>query len=70
MLTHTEEVGLSALSKFISDHRKDTIERVLDLRTRYVTIILEEYFPIAKCKRRRHERASVWAYRKFHMVKT
>ena len=44
MLTHTEELVFQHLSKFISDHRKDTIERVLELRTRYVTIILEDIF--------------------------
>ena len=44
MLTHTEELVFQHLSKFISDHRKETIERVLDLRTRYVTIILEDIF--------------------------
>ena len=44
MLTHTEELVFQHLAKFVSDHRKETIERVLDLRTRYVTIILEDIF--------------------------
>jgi tRNA (guanosine-2'-O-)-methyltransferase len=44
MLTRTEELVFQHLSKFVSDHRKETIERVLDLRTRHVTIILEDIF--------------------------
>ena len=44
MLTHTEELVFQHLSKFVSDHRKEAIERVLDLRTRYITIILEDIF--------------------------
>lgn len=44
MLTHTEELVFQHLSKFVSDHRKETIEKVLGLRTRYVTIILEDIF--------------------------
>lgn len=44
MLTHTEELVFQHLSKFVSDHKKETIERVLSLRTKYITIILEDIF--------------------------
>ena len=44
MLTHTEELVFQHLSQFVSDHRKETIERVLSLRTKYITIILEDIF--------------------------
>jgi tRNA (guanosine-2'-O-)-methyltransferase len=44
MLTHTEELVFQHLSRFVSDHRKETIERVLNQRTRYLTIILEDIF--------------------------
>src|SRR5882672_4300056 len=31
-------------SQFISEHKKDFMERVLDSRTRFVTIVLEDIF--------------------------
>ncbi len=31
-------------SQFITDHKKDFIEKVLDLRTRYVTVVLEDIY--------------------------
>jgi len=32
------------LSRFISDHKKDFVERVLEQRTRYITVVLEDIY--------------------------
>ena len=44
MLTHTEQLVFQHLSQFVSDHKKEGIEKVLNLRTRHITIILEDIF--------------------------
>ena len=35
---------LEHLAQFISDHKKNGVERVLDNRTRYITVVLEDIF--------------------------
>ncbi len=44
MLTPTEHLVLNHLSQFISDHKKEGVEKVLNRRTRYLTVILEDIF--------------------------
>jgi len=45
MLTTFQKIALTAyFSQFISQARKDTIERILTLRTKYVTVVLEDIF--------------------------
>lgn len=44
MLTPTEQLVLEHLARFVSDHKKLTIEKVLNLRTRYITVVLEDIF--------------------------
>jgi len=43
-MTDQEHKVLSHLSQFVSDHKKQFVERVLDNRTRQVTIILEDIY--------------------------
>lgn len=44
MLTPTEQLVLEHLARFISDHKKQGVEKVLSLRTTQITVILEDIF--------------------------
>lgn len=44
MLTTSERRLLDHLAQFITDHKKQGIERVLENRTRYITVVLEDIF--------------------------
>jgi tRNA (guanosine-2'-O-)-methyltransferase len=44
MLTPTEKLVFAHLSQFVSDHKKECISRVLDHRSRHVTVVLEDIF--------------------------
>jgi len=44
MLTPTEQRVLEHLAQFVSDHKKQGVEKVLSLRTTYVTVMLEDIF--------------------------
>lgn len=44
MLTPKEQLVFEHLSKFVSDHKKSGAERVLDNRTRHITVVLEDIF--------------------------
>ena len=43
-MTHTERLVFQHLSQFVSEHKKEFVERVLDLRTRHITVVLEDIF--------------------------
>lgn len=43
-MTPEEEKVLRYLGQFVTDHKKAFIERVLDARTRYVTVVLENIY--------------------------
>lgn len=43
-MTHHEELVFQHLAKFVSDHKKAFIEKVLNARTRHVTVVLEDIF--------------------------
>jgi tRNA (guanosine-2'-O-)-methyltransferase len=44
MLTDEEQKLLAYLSQFVSEHKKQAIEKVLALRTRYITVVLEDVY--------------------------
>jgi tRNA (guanosine-2'-O-)-methyltransferase len=44
MLTPTEQLVLEHLAQFVSDHKKQGVEKVLNLRTTYLTVMLEDIF--------------------------
>lgn len=44
MLTPTEKLVFAHLSQFVSDHKKECIRRVLDHRTRHITVVLEDIY--------------------------
>ncbi len=44
MLTHQERLLLHHLSQFPTDHKKECVEHVLNARTRYVTVVLEDIY--------------------------
>ncbi|MEO5980567.1 MAG: RNA methyltransferase [Chryseolinea sp.] len=44
MLTPKEQLVSEHLSKFVSDHKKSGVERVLENRTRHITVVLEDIF--------------------------
>lgn len=44
MLNHQERLLLQHLSQFPTDHKKEFVEKVLDARTRYVTVVLEDIY--------------------------
>jgi len=44
MLTPTEQLVVQHLAQFISEHKKHGVEKVLSLRTSYVTVMLEDIF--------------------------
>jgi tRNA (guanosine-2'-O-)-methyltransferase len=44
MLTPSERRVLDHLAQFITDHKKNGVERVLENRTRYITVVLEDIF--------------------------
>lgn len=43
-MTFKEEKLLEYFSQFISDHKKNFIDKVLQQRTRYITVVLEDIF--------------------------
>ena len=43
-MTPAESKVFKHLSKFVSDHKKDFVEKVLSQRTRYVTVVLENIY--------------------------
>lgn len=43
-MTHKETLLAQHLSQFVSDHKKDFMDRVLNERTRHVTIVLEDIY--------------------------
>jgi tRNA (guanosine-2'-O-)-methyltransferase len=43
-MTDKQSLLTNHLSQFVSDHKKEFVDRVLDQRTRYVTIVLENIF--------------------------
>src|SRR5687768_9378774 len=43
-MTQQEKKLFDHLSQFVSDHKKSFVDKVLDQRTRYVTVILEDIF--------------------------
>jgi tRNA (guanosine-2'-O-)-methyltransferase len=44
MLTPTEQLVCEHLAQFVSEHKKQGVEKVLSLRTTYVTVMLEDIF--------------------------
>ncbi|HTF19123.1 MAG TPA: RNA methyltransferase [Chryseolinea sp.] len=44
MLTTSERRVFDHLAQFVTDHKKQVIRRVLDHRTRYITVVLEDIF--------------------------
>lgn len=44
MLEHREQLVFEHLGRFVSDHKKQIIEKVLGLRTRHITVVLEDIF--------------------------
>lgn len=44
MLTPTEQLVLEHLGQFVSSHKKQGVEKVLELRTIQITVILEDIF--------------------------
>lgn len=44
MLTLTEHLLFEHLGKFISDHKRQGVENIINLRTRYITVVLEDIF--------------------------
>ncbi len=43
-MTYEEQKVFDHLAQFVSDHKKQFIEKVLSQRTRYVTVVLEDIF--------------------------
>jgi tRNA (guanosine-2'-O-)-methyltransferase len=43
-LTSKERLLVQHFSQYVSDHKKEFIEKVLDQRTRYVTVVLEDIY--------------------------
>jgi tRNA (guanosine-2'-O-)-methyltransferase len=43
-MSDSERLVLEHLSQFVSDHKKDFIDKVLSLRTRQITVVLEDIF--------------------------
>ncbi len=44
MLTPREKLVFEHLAQFVSDHKKEVVEKVLNNRTRYITVVLEDIF--------------------------
>jgi tRNA (guanosine-2'-O-)-methyltransferase len=44
MLTRQEYLLLDHLARYVTDHKKQFIDKVLDLRTRHVTVVLEDIY--------------------------
>jgi tRNA (guanosine-2'-O-)-methyltransferase len=44
MLSLQENLVLDHLGKFVSDHKKEVLSKVLDLRTRYIAVVLEDIY--------------------------
>ncbi|HTH55677.1 MAG TPA: RNA methyltransferase [Cyclobacteriaceae bacterium] len=43
-MTSKDQLIISHFSQYVSDHKKDFIEKVLDGRTKYVTLVLEDIY--------------------------
>jgi tRNA (guanosine-2'-O-)-methyltransferase len=43
-MTHHEQLVFEHLAQFVSDHKKAFVEKVLNARTRHVTVVLEDIF--------------------------
>ena len=43
-MTHREKLVFQHLSQFVSTHKKELIEKVLNARTRHITVLLEDIF--------------------------
>jgi tRNA (guanosine-2'-O-)-methyltransferase len=43
-MNETDRLVLTHLSQFVSEHKKEFISRVLDARTRHITVVLEDIF--------------------------
>jgi len=43
-MTSKDELIIANFNKYVSDHKKNFIEKVLDVRTRYVTLVLEDIY--------------------------
>lgn len=43
-MTEKEKLLLEHLARFVSEHKKDFIEKVLSVRTRHVTIVMEDIY--------------------------
>lgn len=43
-MTPTEQLVFQHLSQFVSDHKKEVVEKVLNARTRDITVVLEDIF--------------------------
>jgi len=43
-MTSKEQLIISHFNQYVSDHKKEFIEKVLDERTRYVTLVLEDIY--------------------------
>jgi tRNA (guanosine-2'-O-)-methyltransferase len=44
MMISTDKQLLEHLGQFVSDHKKEFVDRVLDARTRHLTVVLEDVF--------------------------
>src|SRR3954469_15050419 len=43
-MTSREQLLYNHLSQFVSDHKKNFIEKVLEQRTRHITVVLEDIY--------------------------
>ena len=43
-MTNREQLVFNHLSQFVSDHKKQFVEKVLAARTRHITVVLEDIF--------------------------
>jgi tRNA (guanosine-2'-O-)-methyltransferase len=43
-MTEREQLLFNHLDQFVSEHKKESISKVLKLRTRYITVVLEDIF--------------------------
>lgn len=43
-MTHKEQLVFQHLSQFVSDHKKEFVEKVVNARTRHITVVLEDIF--------------------------
>jgi tRNA (guanosine-2'-O-)-methyltransferase len=43
-MTNQDKLILEHLAQFVSDHKKEFVDKVLDVRTRHITVVLEDIF--------------------------